>query len=57
MLSFILFLASDFFETDDKYYLKLEIRVVYREFLPFKNVVIVFSKQIRWLFIFVLQKS
>ena len=37
-------LASEFFEKDDKYYLKLEIRVVCREFLAFKHVVIVFSE-------------
>ena len=29
-------LASDFFENDDKYYLKLEIRVVCWDFLAFK---------------------
>ena len=31
-------LASDFFEKDDKYYLKLEIYVVCGEFLAFKYV-------------------
>ena len=35
-------IASDFFEKDDKYYLKLEIHVVCREFLAFKYVFIVF---------------
>ena len=37
-------LASDFFEKDDKYVLKLEIRVVCREFLAFKYVFIVFLR-------------
>ena len=40
-------LASVFFEKDDKYDLKLEIRVACREFLAFRYVVIVFSKQNR----------
>ena len=35
-------LASDFLENDDKYYLKLEIHVVCRNFLAFKYVFIVF---------------
>ena len=36
-------LASDFFEKDDKYVFKeLEVRVVFREFLGFKYVFIVF---------------
>ena len=38
-------------------YLKLEILVVCREFLAFKYVFVIFSKQIWWLFIFVYQKS
>ena len=46
-----------FFRKDDKYYLKLEIRVMCREFLALKYVFIFFSKQIRWLFIFVHRKS
>ena len=40
-------LASSLFEKDDKYVLKLEIRVVCREFFAFKYIYIVFSKQIR----------
>ena len=32
-------LVSDFFEIDYRYYLKLEIRVVCREFLAFKNLI------------------
>ena len=35
-------LASDFFEKDDKYVFKAEIRVVCREFLAFRYVFILF---------------
>ena len=37
-------LASEFFQKDNKYYLKLEICVVCREFLAFKYVFIFFSR-------------
>ena len=50
-------LASDFFEKTVNAYLKLEIRLVCKEFLAFKHVFIVFSKHIRWLFVFVHHKS
>ena len=39
-------LASDFFEKDDKYYLRLEIRVAVKEFLVFK---IYFASNLVWL--------
>ena len=39
-------LAFDFFENTINTYLKLEIRVVRREFLAFKYIFIVFLKQI-----------
>ena len=39
-------LASEFFKKDDKYYLKLEIRVACREFIAFKYVVRNFKKLI-----------
>ena len=37
--------TSNFFEKDDKYYLKLEIRVVCRKFLAFKYVFIIKKKK------------
>ena len=49
-------LASDFFKKTINTYLKLEIRVMCRK-LAFKYVFIDFLKQIRWSFIFVLQRS
>ena len=45
------------FEKDDKYYLWLEISVVLKNFFPLNKCFLSPSKQIRWLFKFVLQKS